>query len=136
MRPKVFAMEPAEQFPFEKTKKYGDLVYLFNGQRPSIFAPDFVNACVDRLTECGYDPERDYLAVAGAMVGVTRMIGGAMAEWGDAPSARCLAYNRKTENWATLSLIPEDSKDDSALSTAVLGNVSIPSGDLPISATA
>ena len=91
MTARAFAVEQGKQ-DLSKAKEYGRIVYLFkaDGERSSIWSNDFPQEVLTALEEYNYDPENDYLIVAGSMVPIALAVGRLVSQFG---SIKALLYN-------------------------------------------
>lgn len=73
-KPRVFMLLPNDK-DTRGAAGFGKLILLFqqDEQRPSIWDSAFVDEAVRRLDLQNYDPDRDYLLVAGMMVPLVAM---------------------------------------------------------------
>ena len=78
---KVFAIE-STNLDLGPTREYGDLVYIFENSRVSIWDREFSQSIVDELFVLGFDPTRDYLVMTGHIVPLVLAVAAAVTAWG------------------------------------------------------
>ena len=94
MRPRVFLIEiPRRPLDTSGAAEFGDIVLIFGPEdrRCSIFdAAEFGNQVLVRLDEMQFNPEHDWLCVAGSMVTTVLVTAAALARY---RRLRLLLYN-------------------------------------------
>lgn len=91
---RVFMLEQSQNVDVKPAFEYGPIIPLFkstNGQnsnvkrktdRPSMWDTDeFKKEILKRLEQYNYDPERDYLLIAGHFIPIVIFIATVVAEW-------------------------------------------------------
>lgn len=78
----VFVLEQTE-VDVSPAKEYGRIAHVFrpNERRPSIWTPEFREELLETFVEMGYDPENDYVVIAGRMVPLVKMVATLVAEY-------------------------------------------------------
>jgi len=64
----VFVVEPTRTDFLDGLKDFGEVTYIFDGHRPSIFSEAYRDAIRDGLQRCNYNPHEDFIAVVGKQV--------------------------------------------------------------------
>jgi hypothetical protein len=83
MRPRAFILEPQEKLDLRPAKLWGDIVYIFAeyDSRPSIWHQKLIDDAIGILQQYDYDPDKDYLIVAGAMVPLVMFVSAVCEVW-------------------------------------------------------
>ena len=82
----------ATDLDVSSASKFGELQVVFPSERwrPSVFLPDYAEALVARLREVDYDPEVDFVVVAGRQLPLAVAMAAIGATYG---KFRVLAFN-------------------------------------------
>lgn len=95
---RVFVLESVQNVPISSAEEYGKIVPLFEAAeipgekrcystRPSIWtedengSPTLIKDILHKLESYNYDPEKDYLLIAGHMIPVVILIAAAIIEY-------------------------------------------------------
>ena len=94
---RVFLLEPCRQNT-EDAKRFGEVKYLFleEGSRSSIWAEEFTEELLEELDLLEFNPNVDYILVAGGVVPnfiAAAAIGGAYGQF------KALLYDAKTSTY-------------------------------------
>jgi hypothetical protein len=81
--PRSFVLEPCKP-DVSAAEKYGKVTYVFGPEyrRCSIWDDAFPATVMLRLRELGYNPEEDYLVIAGHVVPLVQAVVTCIVEWG------------------------------------------------------
>ncbi len=105
---RVFLIEPTKHLDLAPALKYGELVTVFDPKslqrraadgsrvfRPSVFNPnEYGRTFLADLERHDFDPDSDYVIVAGGVIGITIAVTAVMLKYG---RARLLVFN-STQN--------------------------------------
>lgn len=74
---RCFVIEPVRNVDINAADKFGNIVVLFPAgvSRPSIWEESYVAAVLKKLASYSYDPDTDYLVIAGPVVPLVKVIG-------------------------------------------------------------
>lgn len=73
MRRKIIILEPTK-FDLAPLERWGEIFYIFDDHRVSIWDSKFTDAALARLEELGFDQRRDILACIGPQIAVTKIV--------------------------------------------------------------
>ena len=99
---RVFALEPCRQ-DISSARKFGRITYLFerDGDRSSIWAPEFPREIVQKLDALGFEPDVDFFVVAGQMVPLVIAISSIVATYG---ATNVLFYSSTERHYVTRTI--------------------------------
>lgn len=102
MTSRVFMLMPHDK-NLSDARRFGELVMLYDKResRPSIWDPAFLLEALDRLQDYQYDPERDFVLLAGHMVPTVLFCCAIVQRW---PKTRALCYDMISGSYQPKSL--------------------------------
>lgn len=82
---RVFLLEPGQNVDVSHSANFGILTPIFEKKdfRPNVWSNEFADEFVRRLDEHKYNPNLDYMLIAGHMVPLTICVANIVREWGD-----------------------------------------------------
>jgi len=95
---RVFMLAPHDK-NVSRAKRYGELemIYDRDESRPSIWDEAMYDEALERLAELDYDPNHDYILIAGTMVPVVTFVARLVAEYGQ---IKTLCYDMVSGEYA------------------------------------
>ena len=103
-RRRIFVFEPT-RLNIENARTYGEFVYIFGSatsdHRASIWSPKFREQIIDRLTALAFDPEQDYILLAGNSVPLHIVVAALVAEYS---SISAIAFNAQSRTYVPIEL--------------------------------
>ena len=98
----VILIEPTRhELDVSSASEHGRLVYLFQGKKPPVRSPKFLERCDERLSEIGFSPSRDSLVLAGSTPALVKLLCHLTALYG---SVITLAYDPPTDKYAPMEV--------------------------------
>jgi hypothetical protein len=68
MMSRVLVIEPVKNMDVSLAARFGELTYVFNDRRPSVWTPLFSRVLIERLKVLEYDPLSDHIVMSGSMM--------------------------------------------------------------------
>lgn len=94
---RVFLLETAQNVDVTSAMEYGPLIPLFKREqtndKPSIWGEEFIDEFIYRLEQQNYNPEVDYLLIAGHMVPIAIWVASVTKEWDEARFVQLLLWS-------------------------------------------
>lgn len=83
MTSRVFVIEPTRPDFLQGLQEYGEVVFIFQGSRASLFSDDFQTQLIASLREHNFDPDEDFVAVTGKQVPLFIFAAAVVANYGE-----------------------------------------------------
>lgn len=65
MSPKVILIEKNDRYPLGKAEQFGEIVFISEAYINAFSPPEAIATIESRLTEIGFDKDRDYICMTG-----------------------------------------------------------------------
>lgn len=106
---RVFLMQAEQNVDVTSAMEYGPLIPLFKPNepkenRPSIWREEFVDEVINRMIKNKFNPEKDYVLVAGYTSGLIIWIVSILREWEDCDVIKFLMWNGKSRNYILMEM--------------------------------
>lgn len=105
---RVFVAEQTDRLDLTDTQRFGDIIYLNEGGRRFGFDPkNIAIALHEALKEHNFNPDEDYICLAGNILIVSVLVSVCVVSYGEAP---ILVFNSRTSTYNERELLLEEVK--------------------------
>lgn len=107
-KPRAFLLERTK-YDTSRASRFGTLTYLFgqDAAMPSIFTPSWGRVVVSELMRKEFDPESDYIVVAGSFAPTTIMVANVVAQFG---KVRLLCHEARQDTYKEVEIGGNDAR--------------------------